>query len=160
MNEQELKNIIVTKDLEIYKLRTELALAQKQVKELTSYLDQVTTPVKDKVTPEPPKNEPKEPPKEPPKKEKKSKVRGIRYKYLTEEELVKRFKVDGISSSVPYYWYHSRGIIVPEWARESSNKYLAERKSLRTTNLSPVDYIQSLAEEALQRSREIADLVK
>lgn len=148
MNEQELKNIIVTKDLEIYKLRTELALTQKQVKELTSYLDQVTTPVKEKVTPEPAKNE------------KKSKVRGIRYKYLTEEELVKRFKVDGISSSVPYYWYHSRGIIVPEWARESSNKYLAERKSLRTTNLSPTDYIQSLAEEALQRSREIADLVK
>ena len=148
MNEQELKNLIVTKDLEIYKLRTELAIAQKQVKELTSYLDQATTPVKSKVTPEPPK------------KEKKSKVKGIRYKYLTEEEMLKRFKIDGVSSSIPYYWYHSRGIIVPEWARESCNKYLSERKSARTMNLSPADYIQSLAEEALQRSREIADLVK
>lgn len=148
MNEQELKNLIVTKDLEIYKLRTELAIAQKQVKELTSYLDQVTTPVKEKVTPEPAK------------KEKKSKAKGIRYKYLTEEEMLKRFKIDGISSSVPYYWYHSRGIIVPDWARESCNKYLTERKSARTMNLSPADYIQSLAEEALNRSREIADLVK
>lgn len=156
MNEQELKNLIVTKDLEIYKLRTELAIAQKQVKELTSYLDQVTTPVKEKVTPEPAKNQPKEHVK----KEKKSKSKWIRYKYLTEEEMLKRFKIDGITSSVPYYWYHSRGIIVPDWARESCNKYLTERKSARTMNLSPADYIQSLAEEALNRSREIADLVK
>lgn len=148
MNEQELKNLIVTKDLEIYKLRSELALAQKQVKELTSYLDQVTTPVKEKVTPEPAKNE------------NKSKTKGTRYKYLTEEEVIKKFKIDGISSSVPYYWYHSRGIIVPEWARESCNKYLKDRKSARTMNLSPTDYIQSLAEEALHTSREIADLVK
>lgn len=148
MNEQELKNLIVTKDLEIYKLRSELALAQKQVKELTSYLDQVTTPVKEKVTPEPAKNE------------NKTMKRGIRYKYLTEEEMLKRFKIDGNSTQVPYYWYHSRGIIVPEWARESFYKYLTERKLARTMNLSPADYIQSLAEEALHTSREIADLVK
>lgn len=157
MNEQELKNLIVVKDLEIYKLRTELALAQKQVKELTSYLDQVTTPVKDKVTPEPDKNE------------KKSKMKGTKYKYLTEEEIVKRFKIDGISSSVPYYWYHSRGIIIPDWARKACSKYIAERKAARTSadrtstkkmNLSPADYIEHLAEEALNTSREIADLVK
>jgi hypothetical protein len=152
MNEQELKNLIVAKDLEIYKLRTELALAQKQVKELTSYLDQVTTPVKDKVTPEPVQNE------------KKSNLKGTKYKYLTEEEIVKRFKIDGISSSVPYYWYHSRGIIIPDWARKACSKYIAERKAARTStkkmNLSPADYIEHLAEEALNTSREIADLVK
>ena len=148
MNEQELKNLIVAKDLEIYKLRTELALAQKQVKELTSYLDQVTTPVNDKVTPEPVQNE------------KKSKPKGTRYKYLTEEEVIKKFKDDGPSSSIPYWWYYSRGIIVPDWARESCNKYIKERKTARMMNLSPADYIEHLAEEALNTSREIADLVK
>lgn len=155
MNEQELKNLIVAKDLEIYKLRTELALAQKQVKELTSYLDQVTTPVNDKVTPEPAKNQANETVK----KAKKSKKSKIKFGYLTEEELIKRFK-NGSMSAVPYYWYHSRGIIVPDWARESCNKYIKERKTARMMNLSPADYIEHLAEEALQTSREIADFVK
>lgn len=152
MNEQELKNLIVAKDLEIYKLRTELALAQKQVKELTSYLDQVTTPVKEKVTPEPVPNE------------KKSKPRNSRYRYMTEDMLITKFMKPGISSSVPYYWYHSRGIIIPDWARKACSKYIAERKAARSStkkmNLSPADYIESLAQEALETSREIADFVK
>lgn len=153
MNEQELKNLelknlIVSKDLEIYKLRSELALAQKQVKELTSYLDQVTTPVKEKVTPEPAKNE------------NKGRIREVKFRNLTEDNLIKKYKNDGLLSSVPYYWYHSRGIIVPDWARESISKYNMERKRNRKMNLSPADYIEHLAEEALHTSREIADLVK
>lgn len=130
MNEQDLKNLILAKDLELYNVRQELynmknqlALAQKQVKELTSYLDQVTTPVKAEVTPEPVKNE------------KKSKTREVKFRSLTEEDLIKRYK-NGSLSSVPYCWYHSRGMIVPDWARESMSKYIKERKSLRKTNFS------------------------
>lgn len=117
MNEQDLKNLIVAKDLELYNVyqelrntKNQLALAQKQVKELTSYLDQVTTPVNGEVTPEQAKNE------------NVSKSCEVKFRHLTEEDLIKKYK-NGNPSNVPYYWYNSRGMKVPDWAKESCNKY-------------------------------------
>lgn len=47
---------------------------------------------------------------------------------FTERMLIAKYQ--NTASAQPYMWYRKRGYVIPEWAREASNKYQRDKRKM------------------------------
>ena len=112
MNKEEknkLQDLIVKQTEEIYKLRSELQEKEFQInalrkenEELVSYLDQASSPTPIEGT--------------------------LKCRSIENEEQMK-IKFEGTATMAPYFFYHKRGIKMPDWAKQCCQMYRSKRKA-------------------------------